>query len=306
MEKQAKQHQNWWQQIKIHPVRTVLIALLAVVIVLIILLGYIFNWDWTGLGPYIGPPHSKDSDFQRGKTLWDWLNLLGVLAIPVVVGIGAAWYTAQQGKVRDKEHIDNQREAALQAYIDKMSELMLHEGLLGPHPKEEIREIARIRTLTVLAHLDSKRKGSVLAFLNDSKLINRRKRIIALNKANLSGAYLSEAFLSGTSLREVDLSGAYLGRARLGYIQFNRLKLEVLGPKDDEDIEEADLSYANLSNSNLSGADLKGVILLKANLTKADLSEADLKGVTGTTIEELEKQAKSLKGATMPDGSIHP
>jgi hypothetical protein len=36
---------SWWQQIKIHPVRTVLIAFLAVVIVLIILsiLGYIFN-----------------------------------------------------------------------------------------------------------------------------------------------------------------------------------------------------------------------------------------------------------------------
>ena len=42
---------SWLQQIKIHPVRTVLMALLAVVIVLIILiiLGYIFNWDWTGL-----------------------------------------------------------------------------------------------------------------------------------------------------------------------------------------------------------------------------------------------------------------
>jgi hypothetical protein len=39
---------SWRQQIKTHPVRTVLMALLAVVIVLIILsiLGYIFNWDW--------------------------------------------------------------------------------------------------------------------------------------------------------------------------------------------------------------------------------------------------------------------
>src|SRR6266566_9390848 len=96
---QQKPKHSWWQQIKKHPVRTVLIALLAIVIVLIILiiLGYIFNWGWTGLGPYIGPPHSKDSDFQRGKTLWDWLNLLGVLAIPVGVGLGAAWFSAQQG-----------------------------------------------------------------------------------------------------------------------------------------------------------------------------------------------------------------
>jgi hypothetical protein len=74
---------SWWQQIKIHPVRIVLIAFLAAVIVLIIsgILGYIFNWDWTGLGPYVSPPHSKDSNFQRGKTPWDWLQLLIIPAM---------------------------------------------------------------------------------------------------------------------------------------------------------------------------------------------------------------------------------
>jgi hypothetical protein len=32
---------------------------------------------------------------------------------------------------------------------------------------------------------------------------------------------------------------------------------------------------------------------------------ANLEGATGVSLEELEKQAKSLKGATMPDGKIH-
>ena len=41
------------------------------------------------------------------------------------------------------------------------------------------------------------------------------------------------------------------------------------------------------------------------DLTNADLGGADLRGVIGITIEELEKQAKSLKDATMPDGSKH-
>jgi hypothetical protein len=59
------------------------------------------------------------------KTLWDWLGLLAVLAIPVVVGFGAAWFTAQQGKVSAEQNTDNQHETALQAYIDKMSELLL-------------------------------------------------------------------------------------------------------------------------------------------------------------------------------------
>src|SRR3712207_6525576 len=54
---------------------------------------------------------------------------------------------------------------------------------------------------------------------------------------------------------------------------------------------EAQLSYANLSRANLSEADLSG----------ADLSGADLSGATGWTEEQLDL-AKSLKGATMPDG----
>jgi uncharacterized protein YjbI with pentapeptide repeats len=54
--------------------------------------------------------------------------------------------------------------------------------------------------------------------------------------------------------------------------------------------------YANLSRADLLGADLLG----------ADLSGANLKDAKNITTEELEMQAKSLKGATMPDGSIHP
>jgi uncharacterized protein YjbI with pentapeptide repeats len=61
-------------------------------------------------------------------------------------------------------------------------------------------------------------------------------------------------------------------------------------------LENANLTLANLSRANLSGA----------NLTRAILERANLKGVTGITIEQLESQAKSLQGAIMPDGSIHP
>src|SRR5215472_10573817 len=81
-----------------------------IILVTFIVAAYRFQWGWTGF---------------LTKTLWDWLNLLGVFAIPVVVGLGAAWYTAQQAQVSDRENTDNQREAALQTYIDKMSELLL-------------------------------------------------------------------------------------------------------------------------------------------------------------------------------------
>ena len=41
-------------------------------------------------------------------------------------------------------------------------------------------------------------------------------------------------------------------------------------------------------------------------LFDADLREANLQYAKGITIEELEQQAQSLKGATMLDGSKHP
>src|SRR5260370_16288603 len=54
--------------------------------------------------------------------------------------------------------LDNQRETALQSYIDKLSELLLHEKLRESKPEDEVRKIGRVRTLTVLPRLDNERK----------------------------------------------------------------------------------------------------------------------------------------------------
>jgi len=354
---------SWWRNIKLHRVTIQVVVIIPVVIIALIILGHRF--DWTGF---------------TGKTLWGWLNLLGVLAIPVLVGFGAVWFTTRQGKVIDAENKDNQRENALQAYIDKMSELLLkeHLGELTPNGKlkpeyVEVRKIARIRTLTVLRSLDKKRKGSVLLFLKEAGLINKDKVILDLSGAdfrevyligadlsqvNLSkvyligadlsytvldgtvliDAYLSWANLIETSLRGTDLSRASLRGAYLSKTDPSETTLPwtiIWGPNFQPEVLGADLSHANLSNVdltyanlncavlneadlnyavlseadlsiiNLEGSDLSGANLYKADLHGANLCKVYLKGVTGITIEELEKQAKSLKGATMPDGSIH-
>jgi hypothetical protein len=255
----------WWRQIKQHSVRAVLIALLAVFIVLVILGGYQFNWDWTGFN-------------RPSKTLWDWLQLLGVLAVPVVVGFGAVWFTTRQGKAADSENKDNQRETALQAYIDKMSELLLKEhlgertadGEFKPE-YDHVRNIARVRTITILFQLDARRIGYVFAFLRESGLMSTKPSgsIVSLKQANLNKVNFSQA-----DLYKVDLSGS-------------------------------DLRNANLFQAYLNGANLCDALLNNVDLRDAYLSGANLKGAKGITNEELEKQAYSLKGATMPDGSIH-
>src|SRR6266487_5612330 len=261
---------SWWQKIKRYRVAIAVVAIVLVVVIALIIVGYRF--DWTGFNGYnkVTITHiisgtnagtvTKTEEYQPGKSIWDWLQLLGVLAIPVVVGFGAVWFTTRQSKVADAENKDNQRETALQAYIDKMSELLLHENLRNSQPEAEERTIARVRTITIIFHLDARRIGYVFAFLRETRLMS--------NKPNESIVILKDA-----DLKQINLCQANLTEANLS---------------------GANLAGANLTEADLSGANLSGADLLKADLSGANLSQTNL------------SEAKSLKGAIMPDGSIHP
>jgi uncharacterized protein YjbI with pentapeptide repeats len=186
----------------------------------------------------------------------------------------------EREKVERESREDNQREAALQTYLDKMSELLLEKNLRASEIESEIRNIARVRTLTVLARLDSRRKKTVLQFLYRSHLINKDNFIISL-----SGADLGQADLQWILLENARLNGAFGRKADFRWAN----------------LKGADFSGAFFSEANFSEADLNGAIMYNT-----DLEGANLQGATGITNDELERQAKSLKGATMPDGSIHP
>jgi pentapeptide repeat protein len=283
-----------WKKIKTHPVATVLIALLAVVIVLIILinLGYICNWDWAGLGR---------------KTLWDWLQLL---IIPVVLALGGYLFTftisSNERKAADRHNQaereiaqDNQCEAALQEYIDKMSELLLHEKLRESQPENEVRTIARVQTLTVLPRLDKARKRTVLLFLYESGLIKKGQRIVDLDGADLSNVDLFYVNLNGADLSKVNLREANLFHANLSGAN---LILTVLTAAD---LGEADLNGANLEKAFLDG----GTVLSFADLSGANLQGTILKGTnlqgTKVTSKQLD-EATFFEGVTLPDGSKHP
>src|SRR5713226_4546074 len=313
-----------WRQNRSRLLLVVGAMVLLVGVVVLIIAGYIFKWDWTGFNEHRGP---NILQYQPAKTLWDWLQLLGVLAIPVAVVLGVAWFTTKQGQVGDAENKDNQREAALQAYIDNMLELLLAKNLRSSTEDEEVQKIARVRTLTVLRRLDAERKGSVLQFLQESGLIGKDKRVLNLtganliganliganlSGANLSGVYLSRADLSGADLSKANLSGVVLSGADLSLA--NLIGANLSGASLYEanlslaNLSRADLSGANLSKANLSGANLSEVVLSGANLNGANLNGADLSGANLrgalVTAEQL-TATKLLQGATMPDGSKH-
>ncbi len=302
---------SWWQKVR-KPLKTALIAALLlglVTVIVLVIAGYLLNWDWTGLGPY--SPPGKNRNFQRGKTLWDWLQLL---VIPFVLAVGGYLfnYTASRNEqkatqVRDQTErdiaLDNQRETALQDYIDKLSELLMKEKLRELAPEDEVRKMARVRTLIVLPRLDKERKRSVLQFLYESGLIDKGMRIIDLDGADLGGANLSGADLSGADLGVADLSGADLSGADLGGAYL--IEADLGGANLSEanlsraNLSRADLDGANLSGTNLSGANLSRAILDGANLNGADLSGADLSGayLSGADLSEANLGGADLGGA---------
>ena len=245
------------------------------------------------------------------KTLWDWLQLL---IIPVVLAIAGFWLsqiqkrreeriTQGQKEVEQEVATDNQRESLLQAYIDKMSELLVEKQLHKSAPENELREIARVRTLTVLSRLDGPRKRSVLQFLHEASLIDKDKHIIDLRGADLRGAKLSEATLFAADLRGVDLRGANLFTADLRGADLGGANLFTA------DLSGAKLSGVNLCGTDLSGADLRRANLSQANLSQANLSQANLSGATldganlgdARVTTELEASAKEGVSVKLPE-----
>ena len=136
-----------------------------------------------------------------------------------------------------------------------MGNLVLDEGLLTSQEDEEVRTLARARTLTILGQLDGARKRSVVQFLYESQLIQKDKPIVSL-----SGADLTDADLSGADLRGADLRVAALRRANLS---------------------RAVLFDVDLSHARLRGADLSGI----RGVTPEELEDTAY-SLSGTTMSD--------------------
>ncbi|MDJ0901233.1 MAG: pentapeptide repeat-containing protein [Xenococcus sp. MO_188.B8] len=224
----------------------------------------------------------------KGKTLWD---VLALLIVPIVLAVGGFLLnraeTERQNVIESAEterqnakEEDRGRDKVLQSYFDKMTELLLKEELGKSNTKPEVQSIAQYKTLTALPYLDSRRKGLLLEFLYESKLIaggsefpleqrsvcrdlragisEHEKPIVSLEDADLRGisltnAILRSAALGGADLRDADLRGADLRCT---------------------DLRNADLRDADLRNADLRGADLRGAFLVNASLVSTDLNNA--------------------------------
>ncbi len=184
-------------------------------LVLSLCAGYSFSpmtWKafgaWTGFGPYTKPT----SEYERGKTLWDWMQLL---IIPVVLGIGAAWFNNRREKSTRQLEDNRIKEDRLQSYLDRMTELILDNKMSDDGTKSEVHYIARARTLATLRGLDAERKGVILKFLCESRLVEVQPLKLVIADADFSGAILTYDDISVSVLEGANFQSATLNTRTL-------------------------------------------------------------------------------------------
>jgi uncharacterized protein YjbI with pentapeptide repeats len=238
------------------------------------------------------------------KSVTDNAALIGAL-----VALGGV-FTAQmvsialdERRTQEARDLEAQRasESALQNYLEVVGELLIEKPLRRARPGDNLSTVLRAQTLSVLEGLVPNRKGILLQFLYESGLIHQDKQVVSLEGANLRGANLIGVNLVAANLNGVNLNGAHLFRVNLNGANLRGANLW------GADLRGVNLIGANLVGVKLFEADLQGAILRAsnfelANFLGADLNQADLTHAQGVTNEQLEQQASSLEGATMPDG----
>lgn len=327
----------------------ILILLSLIPVSIFIIRGYLYGLDWVGVANY------KTGEI---KSLWDWMELF---VIPIFLAIAAHFLgksekaherkiaaqqrenervlASRQAEVDQKIARDRLQQTALEAYFDRMTDLLLDKALRASKENDEVRIIARTITLTVLRGLNGNRRGQVLQFLYEAGLIVGDTPIVDLSHADLSGidlpyARLEKVNVSRTNLRRANLQSANLRDANFcladldeanlswAHLEGANLQCGLLGTNlgvarlDGASLFNANLAGASLINASLVGADLRSANfkyineglgdleqdnIRYAELALADFSDCDL---TNATLDVFQfGGSRSLVRAIMPDGT---
>jgi len=273
---------------------------------------------------------------QDEKTLWDWLGLLGVPVALAILGYLLQQFQQsradQQAKLEKEIAESNQREEALQDYLDRLSELLIDKKLIATAAKiqaaretqteenptileeEELLnaavDVIRARTLSILRSFeqDADRKGYVMEFLAETEVISKLKldlsggRLDKRGSSNILGTLAQVEMEFSSQLNEllnIKPSGSKLDQvdtdSETVSDRYAERVQELLG--DDKPIYRVDLSKVNLYCPNLSGINLSGVNLSSVKLVKATLHGANLSSANLSNAQ--------LIGANLSDATLH-
>jgi hypothetical protein len=114
---------------------------------------------------------------------------MDLLIIPAVLAAGGLWFTQQQQMQVARIADDRAKDAVLDTYMDRMSDLLLKWGLRNSKRNAVALAIAQGRTTTAIHRLDGPRNGILLTFLSRSGIVKEFDLFEAdLRRADLRGA----------------------------------------------------------------------------------------------------------------------
>jgi len=238
---------------------------------------------------------------------------------------------AQEAREHQQE-IENERaqDDALQEYLNQISDPKTYKPLRKAAKQGYRRAVMRAKLKTLLLRLNGERKGILLLFLHEAKLIKREEELLKRKMEEKllekeGGKELLKRKMEEEeeeeekdkrekwnypilSLKDIDLSETRLNSAVLVH----------------DDLSGANVSKADLMGADLSNTNLRGSILRHAKLdpyvyrgvdkmydtptkysTPVNLSGADLREAEGLTEEQI-AQAIGDRTTQLPDGIKHP
>jgi hypothetical protein len=240
------------------------VGIVAAVVAIVMLIRVGQHYDWTGFGESTYPK-SDTQEIRPRKTLWDWLQLL---IVPLGLALLGLWLTTAWQASTTQEVEDRRAQAQQELEAERAQDAALQsylEAMRNLLLEEGLRTSGPDSSVRAVANVET------LLILERVDEVRKRSVLRLLNDSRLIDANTPLIDLDGANLE-----GAY--------------------------VSGMDLSGTDLSDANLKGADLEGAKLKGANLEGANLKDAYLSGARGVTNEQLEQQAASLKGATMPNG----
>lgn len=231
-------------------------------ILAILILAYLiwqgYKQDWTGFN--ITPEYTG---YRSGKYLWDWLE---VIIVPLALTLIGIYFNARQKqsevemeKRKIAESKIKEQENELSQYFDKMSKLMLRDGLSKENASPEARSIARSITTEVLRKISVAYAPKVIQYLYENRLIEKENC-----KVDLSGVRLDKIDLSKKNFSGINLSGIEIYIGNLSGADFS-----------NSDLSGAVLFQCNLKNSKFIGSDISSTDFKSCNLVWADFRNSE-------------------------------
>ncbi|GCE19077.1 pentapeptide repeat-containing protein [Dictyobacter kobayashii] len=238
------------------------------------------------------PPQTPERGHLKGSSPWNRL-LIPLVIILLLAGfvltnlfqaLNARTLSLQAQNTQIQLARTQQNQTILQNYLNKISDMLVHDQLLTKRKQSDPAKIAAdALTRDAFSRLDPECKAELMRFIYQTKLVSNDSVVLNLQDVDISNAHMSMIDLRDTYLVGANMSGADLHGATLN---------------------DTILIFTNLSGANMSGADLHASDMHNTNLTGANLAGANLRDARGLTTDQLAK-VRSLKGATMPDGTVH-